>query len=306
MILLTGGGGFVGRKLLTSLRRACGEVIPCFHADQYLNKSDQIQLDLTSMEHIKQLKQLKAPPDTVIHLAGLVDIHLLPNPKNPLLAPVASNKQIASLYMANTISTANLLEYCLSSGVKHLIYASSQTVYGLPKTQVLQEDTLCDPLEHYASSKYCAEQLLKVGAKQNLAVTCLRFPGIYGEERKGGMVYNLCEAAVKRKEIKVEFPMPLPLDVLHIEDVIEAVKKAVLHGGSGWTCLNISTGEPCNIILLAQRIASLVRGCKVIDASVDQPVIQLDNSRAKAVLGWTPQSMNKRLLNMLESVANEA
>ncbi|MFQ3544288.1 NAD(P)-dependent oxidoreductase [Halobacillus rhizosphaerae] len=306
MILLTGGGGFVGRKLLEALQGLYGEVLPVFRSDCYSNQKEYIQLDLTSIKHLEQLKQRKDHPDTVVHFAGLVDIHLLPNQTNPTLAPVPANKDIASLYMANTISTANLLEYCLAAGVKHLIYASSQTVYGLPKTQVIQEETLCEPLEHYAVSKYCAEQLLKTGSKQDLAVTCLRFPGIYGEGRKSGMVYKLCEAAVKRKEIKVEFSMPLPLDVLHIEDVIEAVQKAVVHGGSGWTCLNISTGEPCNILLLAQRIASLMKDCKVIDASVEQPVIQLDNSRAKEVLGWSPWPMNKRLVNMLESVENEA
>ena len=56
-----------------------------------------------------------------------------------------------------------------------MIFASSQTVYGLPETIPVHENTPLRPLEPYAASKVAAESVLRAKTNDGLAVTVLRF-----------------------------------------------------------------------------------------------------------------------------------
>jgi nucleoside-diphosphate-sugar epimerase len=243
-------------------------------------------------------------PETVIHLAGCVSIALQASPGDPASAPLPGKEDVARNYAVNVGATANVLDYCLHIGVRHLIFASSQAIYGMPQTEILTEDSPCAPLEHYAASKLCCECLLQVGARQGVAVTVLRFPGVFGEERKNGVVYKYCQAAISSKKISVIAHFPLPFDVIHIDDVVDGIEKVVQYGGHDWTCLNLAYGEPCNVNLLADEIAELVPGCQVEHSKIPQPVVQMDVQRTVAALGWRPQPRRKRLASMLEIVRN--
>jgi len=177
-------------------------------------------------------------------------------------------------------------------------------VYGMPVKEPLDEDAPCAPLEHYAASKLCCEKILEVGSRQGLSVTVLRIPGIYSEDRTSGIVHQFLRSAISDHHIKVRMRFPLPIDVLHIGDLVPAIEKAIVFGGSGYTCLNISTGEPCSANLLADDIAGLVPGCRVSYGDIPQPVVRLDPARAGKVLGWRSLPRRVRLQSMIESLAN--
>ncbi len=122
----------------------------------------------------------------------------------------------------------------------------------------MTEKSGCYPIEHYAASKLCNEIILEVASRQGLKVTVLRFPGVYGEEKKGGVIYNFCKSALIDKKINVVTEFPLPIDVIHVHDVVTAFIKAIHHQEGGFTCLNVSTGEKCSLNILADSIAALV------------------------------------------------
>ena len=135
-------------------------------------------------------------PNTIIHLAGHVEIALRAKPHTQNAFPIPGNENISQIYTANVGATANLLDFCLSMGVRHLIFASSQSVYGMPHSNPLTEETPCMPLEHYAMSKLCCEQLLQIGVNQGLVVTIMRIPGVFSETRQSGVVFRFCQQAV--------------------------------------------------------------------------------------------------------------
>lgn len=300
MILVTGAGGFIGRCLVSHFVSRGLDVVPFYHAGSVNIRNDRWEANLTRPDHISVLKNTKHKPKTVIHLAGHIEIVLRTNPNNPLAMPIPGAEDFYRIYMENVVATANLLDLCLHVGVNHLIFASSQAVYGMPETDIITEKSPCVPLEHYANSKLCCEQLLQVGARQGIAVTVLRIPGVYSEERQNGAVYKYCKAALHEKRITVTTNVPLPLDVIYIGDVVNGFEKAVRHGGKRWQCLNLATGEPCSLNLLADAVAELMPGCQVEHGQIPQPVIQMDSSRAYTVLGWKAIPRRQRLQLMLD------
>lgn len=299
MILVTGSGGFLGRHLVEHFKSIGLNVVPLYHGSEVKILHNRWEADLSRIEHIQKLREVAQIPHTIIHLAGHIDISLKTNPASPLMPPIPGKEDIPELYLTNVLATANILDYCLHKGVKRIIYASSQAVYGIPTDEILTEESACMPLEHYAVSKLCGEYLLKTGARQGFAVVILRFPGLYGEDRVEGVVYRFCMSALQNGEINVDTDIPLPLDVIHIDDVINAFEKALHYIGDNWICLNIATGEPCNLNLLADSITELIPGCKVEHAAIPQPVVCMDSTKAYALLGWRAMPRRERLSYMV-------
>lgn len=305
MILVTGADGFLGNALIMRLRILGLNVMPLIYGKKVVLTDNCWQADLTCMEHINELKKKDVNPSVLIHLAGYIEIALCPNPINNFMAPIPGIENISRLYESNVGITANLVEYCLAKGVRSFIFASSQAVYGFSSNEILTEDSECNPLEHYAASKLCAENLLEVASKQGLDVTIFRFPGLYSNKRSSGVVHNFCKLALYKKHIKVDVNYPLPFDVIHVDDVVDAYLAALNLNKNNFLKLNISTGQPCSLDLLATSISNLVRDCHVEHASVVQPIIIMDSSKAQKLLNWKPMDREQRLEQLLIGLKND-
>ena len=303
MILITGAGGFIGKCLVAHCKNMGIPYVPLYKSEDVKICEEGWYLDLTNKGHFDLLNnELKEVPHTIIHLAGSTDIALKRNENDLLANPQPDRQNIYYTYYNNILSTINLVSFCQKNNIRHFIFASSQTVYGMPQEDALTEESCCQPLEHYAASKLCNEILLEVASRQGLKVTILRFPGVYGEERKSGVVYNFCKSALIDKKINVVTEFPLPIDVIHVHDVVEAFIKAAHHREKGFTCLNISTGEECSLNILADSIAKIVPGCEVHFAGVPQPTVCMDSSRANSVLGWRAVLRRERLSTMIKNL----
>ncbi len=274
MIYITGVNGYIGTALARYLDSVDAEYISC-------------TCDITKSE---ELKSAKFPQiDTVVHLAGHIDISL----------PLPAKEGLDKLYGVNVLGAANILEFCLDRDVKCLIFISSQSVYGIPAMQPLIENSPCVPMEHYAVSKYCAEKVLQIA--RGLHINVLRLPGVYSECRRKGVVYNFSKQAIEEGHIKVCGDFPLPLDIIHLDDVINAIYMAINYQ-AGYSCFNISTGEPCSLDILADTIAKIT-GCTVTHSKTSQPVVQLQADKAKNKLRWQAKSMKRRLTSYLQSLS---
>ena len=288
VILVTGTTGYVGRHLVPYLLDMGFSIFP-------------LGRDLSVIDKIENL------PNTVIHLAGKIQISLKKNPLNAIFPPIPGEADIQGLFNSNIIFSKEILDYCIINKVNHIVYASSQTVYGMPEKETVTEDSKCDPLEFYALTKLCAEYLLHIAVKYGISVTTLRFPGIYGGDKKNGTVYRFCHSAVKDKKIEVDIDYPLPFDVIHIEDVIEVITKSIwLRPKSARIrCFNIATGEPCSLDILADSIAELVPGCEVKHSLVPQPVIRMNSDRAEILLDWKAIPRRERLSDLCQHIQNQ-
>jgi len=211
MILITGAGGFIGKCLVAYCKNMRITCVPLYRSEDVRICKEGWYLDLTNKSHLDLLNnELGEFPHTIIHLAGSTDIVLKKNENDLLGCPQPGKQNIFDTYYNNVISTINLVSFCQKNNISHFIFASSQTVYGMPQEDALTEESCCQPLEHYAASKLCNEIILEVASRQGLKVTILRFPGVYGEERKSGVVYNLCKSATRH------FPINPPAPVIKI------------------------------------------------------------------------------------------
>jgi UDP-glucose 4-epimerase len=302
MILVTGGGGYVGGHLVAALRAAGQEVRLLRHGENFAAQPDGWRLDLAAREQVSRLPPLRAR--ALVHLAGVVDIRLRPNPAGAELPPVSADAPQAPLDRANVLTTATLADYCRANAIP-IVFASSQAVYGVPEETLVDEGAPLRPLEPYAASKVAAEAILHTAAEAGLAVTVLRFPGVYGGARRGGAVCAMARAALLDGRIRVVAEFPLPFDVLHVEDVVSGILAALRRQAAGWRCFNLGSGDPCSLTLLAQAIADVVPGCTVEPPRVPQPPLLLSTQAAQAALGWSAVPRAERLMQLIDDVRTE-
>jgi nucleoside-diphosphate-sugar epimerase len=117
----------------------------------------------------------------------------------------------------------------------------------------------------------------------------------------------MCRDAVHNNVIRLDIQLPVPIDVLHIDDVLSAFLLAIEAPFAGFHAFNISSGIPCDLLILAREIAELTgSGCTLeVNASTALKTIAMDNTLARAMLNFDPAPRKHRLAKMLESIRAE-
>jgi nucleoside-diphosphate-sugar epimerase len=170
-LLVIGGSGFVGSKLIKEL-----DPTNCLNIDK--NPSPFFN-SITTIGDIRHKN----------------DIDLNKNLKAAVLLAAEHRDDVSptSLYYdVNVTGTKNVLEKMDEVGVKHLVFTSSVAIYGLNK-QNPNEGHPQDPFNHYGKSKWQAEQVIKEwfdNDPKGKSVTIIRPTVIFGERNRGN-VYNL-------------------------------------------------------------------------------------------------------------------
>lgn len=305
MIVISGAGGFIGRVLRKRLIAAGYNVLALIHGEAFEPGADEISLDLDNPAHYERLSSRCAGCSTIIHLAGRISIQFAPA-ADADVRPRASAERFAEVYQGNLVMTARILELAQAADVRHVLFASSQSVYGLPTIVPVTEDAPLAPLEHYAASKVACETALALWARGHQhKATVLRFPGVWAEERRSGLVYSLCRQAIIDGKVRVGADYPVPLDVLHSDDVTSAFEAAIDREGENWRVYNIASEELCSVTRLGREIAELVPGCVLETFGVPQPDIALSAARAAAELGWRALPRRERLPGLVRRMLSE-
>ena len=263
---------------------------------------DGWRLDLAVPEQVSQLPSLRA--SALVHLAGLIDIRLRPNPAGTELPPLPGDAPHAPLYRANVLTTAALADYCRANAIP-IVFASSQTVYGMPDGSPLEESARATSTGALRGEQSC---------RRSAAVD-----GCDGGAHRDGIAFSRClrwqpsqrrclhndEGCTADGRIRVVAEFPLPLDVLHVGDVVSGMLAALDPPASGWRCFNLGSGEPCSLTLLAEAIADLVPGCTVEPPRIAQPPVFLSTKAAQVGLSWRASPRSERLLQLINDVRAE-
>jgi len=206
-----------------------------------------VKLDLIDSDGLMDLFKRKKF-DVVINLAAQAGVrYSLVNPK----AYIDSN--ITGFF--------NLLECSRHHHIKHLIYASSSSVYGLNQKIPFEiQDKVDQPISLYAASKKSNE--LMAHAYSHLfgfQTTGLRFFTVYGPWGRPDMaLYKFTKAIVEGKPIEVFNNGKMRRDFTYIDDIIDGIEKVipitkVLDSQYGehrdlYRIFNIGRGEPVNLL----------------------------------------------------------
>jgi UDP-glucuronate 4-epimerase len=230
-ILLTGCAGFIGYHLTSKLIAKNHKVVGIDSLNQYydpklkkyrlskLKKNKNFVFIKDSLKNknklIKILKKHKI--DKVVHLAAQPGVrYSLINPR--------------SYIDNNLLSFFNIMEASKEYKVKHFIYASSSSVYGLNKTTKFKEIEKTEkPAQLYAATKKSNE--LMVEAYSNLfklKSTGLRFFSVYGPAGRPDMaIYLFTNKIYNNKKIDVFNYGNHARDFTYIDDVVDAVYKII-------------------------------------------------------------------------------
>jgi UDP-glucuronate 4-epimerase len=230
-ILVTGAAGFIGfhvsRRLLSQGRRVVGIDSMTPYYDPALkearrnelvksNHFEFVRLDLADRAATAELfKNHKFPQ--VVHLAAQAGVrHSLTHPHD--------------YADANLTGFLNVLEGCRHNGCKHLVFASSSSVYGAnTKLPFRVSDNVDHPISMYAASKKANELMAHSYAHLfRLPVTGLRFFTVYGPWGRPDMAMWLFTKAILAGEpIKLFNGGNMRRDFTYVDDVVEAVTRLV-------------------------------------------------------------------------------
>lgn len=132
---------------------------------------------------------------------------------------------------SNLVGFANILECCRHNGIKHLVYASSSSVYGAnEKVPFSEDDKVDEPVSLYAATKKANELMAAAYSKlYAIPVTGLRFFTVYGPWGRPDMSPVLfADAIMSCKPIKVFNGGDMSRDFTYIDDIVEGVVRVLV------------------------------------------------------------------------------
>ncbi len=287
-ILVTGGAGYIGSHTCVELLNAGYEIVVLDNLSNSSVKSlDAVkkitgkdfpfyEVDLLDYEGTEDVFK-REKIDSVIHFAGL--------------KAVGESTQIPLRYYHNNITgTINLVDIMQKYGVFNIVFSSSATVYGMPKTVPITEDFPLSTTNPYGSTKLMLENILTDVFKANnkWSVTLLRYfnpigahkSGLIGEDPKGipnNLLPYVAQVAVgKLEKVHVfgnDYPTP---DGTGVRDYIHVVDLAIGHlkavekktDVQGVHIYNLGTGNGYSVL---QVIGAFEKACgKKLPYQIDE------------------------------------
>jgi len=309
-ILLTGGAGYIGSHTAVELLNAGYEVLcvdNCYNSSpDALKRVEKITgktvkfyqddiLDAAAMRRIFSENKI----DAVIHFAGL--------------KAVGESVSIPLKYYHNNISgTVVLCEAMQEAGVKRIVFSSSATVYGLPKSLPIREDFPLSATNPYGRTKLMIEEILRDVAVSDpeWSISILRYFNPVGAHKSGqigesprGIPNNLMPyiaqvATGKLAKLRVfgnDYPTPDGTgvrDYIHVTDLalghLAALKRALTK--TGVDVYNLGTGNGYSVLQLLkafEKASNKTIPYEIVERRPgDIAACYADPSKAKAELGW--------------------
>ena len=276
-VLVTGGSGFIGRRLVRSLVKAGAEVT-------VLDKQPFPDAEITTVtgdirDESVLARAVQPGTETIVHLAAITSV-------------VDSIGDPAGTYQTNVAATANLLELARAAGVKSFLLASTNAVVGNSGEPVITERSPLRPLSPYGATKAAGEMLLSCYAGVYGMTTCaLRFSNVYGPGMlaKDSFIPRLMRAAASGQGVQVRGDGTMMRDVIHVDDVVAGIQAAWQAGHIGPVILG--SGQSVSVLDMVEAARSVTGAALPVEyvpvGPGEMPAVILDVSVARS-LGYAP------------------
>ncbi len=314
-ILITGGAGFIGSHTAVEFLNAGYDIVI---VDNYCNSSPKAlerikeitgknfrfyEVDLCNKQALETVFIENPDIDSAIHFAGL--------------KAVGESVAKPSLYYYNNLlSTLNLVDLLSKYNAKRIVFSSSATVYGMPKTVPIREDFPLSTTNPYGETKLMIERILKdVWVADNTwSVSVLRYfnpigahkSGLIGENPKGIpnnlLPYVAKVAAGQLPYLSVfgnDYPTPDGTgvrDYIHVVDLAKAHLKALERAEkvNEVEYFNIGTGcgySVLEVVKAYEKATGLTVNYKISDRRPgDIATCYADPAKAYEILGWKAEN----------------
>lgn len=277
-VLVTGGAGFIGRRVVAALL-AEGAAVTVADLKTYTG-DDSVRVVTGDLVEPSVADQAVAPgTDTIIHLAARTSV-------------LESLQDPEAYYRNNVALTAGLLELARQRGVRTFLFASTNAVVGNVGQTLITEQAPLRPLTPYGATKAASEMLISsYSAAYGVRGVCLRFSNVYGPgmEHKDSFIPRLMKAARDGTGVKVRGDGSMIRDVIQVDDVISGMFAAWRSTYSGPAILGSGQSVTVNeMVATARRVTGIdIPAENVPIQQGEMPAVKLDISVSRS-LGYSP------------------
>ena len=283
-ILVTGAAGFIGAFLCKRLLKdSKNQIIGIDNLnDYYENNLKETRLNMIKNEKFKFVKGDISDEQFINQL--------FENEKFDIVVNLAAQAGVRysidhpdAYIQSNIIGFYNILEACRYNPVKHLVYASSSSVYGgNVKVPFAIEDKVDNPVSLYAATKKADELLAHAYSKlYNIPTTGLRFFTVYGPMGRPDMAYfSFTNKLIKGESIEIFNYGNCQRDFTYVDDIIEGIIKVMgkapekKDGADGlpippYKIYNIGNNKPENLMEFLKILGEELIRAKVLPSNFD-------------------------------------
>ncbi len=313
-ILVTGAAGFIGNHVALALLRRGEAVVGVDNLSPYYDvtlKRDRLKrldshpgyrdarVDLADRAAVAALFAAERPR-RVVHLAAQAGVRY-------------SLEEPHSYADANLVGFLNVLEGCRAVGVRHLVFASTSSVYGADHATPFRENHPADhPVSLYAATKKANEAMAHAYAHLfDIPATGLRFFTVYGPWGRPDMaLFRFTKAILEGQPIEVYNHGDMQRDFTYIDDIVEGVVRVLDRVPAPDPAWNADRPRPDSSGVAPYRLFNIGKGrperltryIEVLEAALgrvadkrllpmqpgDVPITWADTAALEAAVGYRP------------------
>jgi UDP-glucose 4-epimerase len=289
-IIVTGGAGFIGSHLVDAYLDAGHDVLVIDSLWEHgggrranvRSGVSLVHMDIRDESIGRVFTDFK--PEIVSHHAAQHSVAL--SARDPLY-----DAQV------NVVGLLNVLEHATRSGARKIIFASSGATFGTPQSLPITDETPQRPTSPYGITKMVGEHYLRFYLEsRGLEFTALRYGNVYGPRQdpngEAGVIAIFAAHFLAREGVRIDWDGEQTRDYVYVADVARANLDALERGPN--SCYVIGTGKRTSVNQIYDALVE-VSGFRAPIERAPQRVgdardAQFDSSRARAELGWSPET----------------
>ena len=283
-IWITGGGGFVGRRLIQHFSSLDYEVTSLSRRSS-LFAHHSVTIDLAAsgaVEELQELSRSRGRPDVIIHAAS----------KQP------GTGGLSEFLRSNVQTTANLLDAIKQTPPLQVIYTSTQSVYQRPRRLPVKETDAAGGTLPYGATKRWAEQFME-SFQEFSKVVVFRLPSLYGAGQSDSFIDGLAQSALRGESIELFSRGDLVRDTLHVNDVVKGIAACVdQQPKNAFSVMNLGCGRPIKTFEYAKAlVAALGSDSEIIPVERQSSYFDLyaDIEIARRQIGFEPMPLDQSM-----------
>ncbi|MCD4745761.1 MAG: GDP-mannose 4,6-dehydratase [Bacteroidales bacterium] len=296
-VLITGGAGFIGSHLTDRLIEDNWELTVIDNFDPFydpeikkrnisahINNPKICFFDFDIRDYKLIIEKIKGDFDIIIHLAAKAGVR-------PSIADPMGYQDV------NVRGTHNMLELARYWKIKHFIFASSSSVYGINNELPWKEETcVLKPISPYASTKISGELLGHVYTQLfGIRFIALRFFTVYGPRQRPDLAIHKFTKKIMNNE-------PIPFfgdgssmrDYTYINDIVQGIINAINYNRSQFEIFNLGNDHTVTLSEMVSLLEKVLNKKAIIDKQPeikgDVPKTWANIDKARALLNYNPKT----------------
>lgn len=280
-VLVTGGAGFLGARLVEALRGQGTDVVASDLVGGGGEAAPFAICDITNSTAVATLVA-RVEPDTIFH-CGAVS------------GPMVMADRPLDIWRINALGTAHVLEAARCHDVGRVVVCSTSEVYGSRNRGIVDEQTRPEPDNVYGASKAAAEQAV-IGYRREHALdaAAIRLSWIYGPGRRTPTQLEcLLRAGIAGRSAILK---GRPEDVTHylfLDDAVRGLLCAATTRRTEWAICNVTAGKGSTLARTVDAARAILPDLQV-EFAEGEPATSgpagFDGTRAATSLGYRPET----------------